>query len=100
MVENTGACDTREVVQVYVRSESKYAPANPALCGFKPVFVPAGERVEVSVKLGAHAFEIVDDEGVRRQDGHEFDLFVGLGQPDARTEQLTGEKCVNTHVRI
>ena len=99
-VENTGARDTREVVQAYIRAESQYAPRNPALCGFRPVFVRAGERVEVSVKLGAHAFEIVDDAGARRQDGHEFELFVGLGQPDARTEQLTGEKCVSARVRV
>ena len=56
--------------------------------------------MEIRIKLAEHAFDIVDDEGVRRQDGHNFDLYVGMGQPDARTEQLTGEKCVKTSVRV
>lgn len=99
-VENTGDMDTREVVQVYIDSKSQYAPRNPALCGFLPVFLRAGESAVFSVKLGAHAFEIVDDEGVRRQDGHEFTLYAGLGQPGARTEALTGEKCVSASVTV
>lgn len=99
-VENTGDMDTREVVQVYVQSESEFAPANPALCGFKPVFVKAGGRAEVSVHLGIHAFEIVDDKGERRQDGHKFTLYAGLGQPDKRTEELTGEKCISADVTV
>ena len=92
--------DTREVIQVYIDSKSQYAPSNPALCGFLPVFLRAGESAVFSVKLNAHAFEIVDDEGVRRQDGHEFTLYAGLGQPDARTEALTGEKCVSASVTV
>ena len=99
-VENTGDADTREVVQVYVRADSAFAPTNPALCGFAPVQVPAGGAVEVSVKLGSHAFEIVDDQGERRQDGHDFALYVGLGQPDRRTEQLTGTKSVRIDVKL
>ena len=99
-VENTGSVDTREVVQIYVKSGSEFAPTNPALCGFKPVFVRAGERVEVSVHLGIHAFEIVDNDGERRQDGHKFTLYAGLGQPDKRTEALTGEKCISADVTV
>ena len=99
-VENTGSVDTREVVQIYVKSGSEFAPTNPALCGFKPMFVRAGERVEVSVHLGIHAFEIVDNDGERRQDGHKFTLYAGLGQPDKRTEALTGEKCISADVTV
>ena len=99
-VENTGKVDTREVVQIYVKSDSEFAPTNPALCGFKPVFVKAGERVSVSVHLGTHAFEVVDNDGERRPAGHKFTLYAGLGQPDARTEALTGEKCISADVTV
>ena len=87
-------------MQIYVKSGSEFAPTIPALCGFKPVFVRAGERVEASVHLGIHAFEIVDNDGERRQDGHKFTLYAGLGQPDKRTEALTGEKCISADVTV
>lgn len=99
-VENTGKMDTREVAQVYVHSASKLAPLNPALCGFAPVFVRAGASSEISIKLAAHAFEVVNDAGERVQDGHEFELFVGLSQPDRRSEELTAEKCIRADVHI
>ena len=54
----------------------------------------------MSVHLGIHAFEIVDNDGERRQDGHKFTLYAGLGQPDKRTEALTGEKCISADVTV
>ena len=44
-VENSGSADTEDVVQIYCKDElSPDAPVNPVLCGFKRVFLRAGEN--------------------------------------------------------
>lgn len=71
-VINNGMIATGDVVQVYVRDkESKYAPTNPALCGFKRLFLNANEEKEIELDLNPNAFKVVDNEG---------DLVKGSGK--------------------
>lgn len=94
-VENQGEYDTDEVVQVYIRSEdSVYAVPNPQLCAFKRIFVKAKETVMAELALDSRAFTVVDHRGERFVPGGSYSLYVGFGQPDARTEELTGVKPV------
>ncbi len=94
-VENKGEFDTEEVVQVYIRCEdSQFAPPNPQLCGFKRVFVKAKESVSVEIPISPRAYTVVDEEGNRFTPGGAYTLYVGLGQPDGRTEELIGSKPV------
>ncbi len=94
-VENKGEFDTGEVVQVYIRCEdSQFAPPNPQLCGFKRVFVKAKESASVEIAISPRAYTVVDEEGNRFTPGGSYTLYVGLGQPDGRTEELIGSKPV------
>ena len=93
-VVNEGAADTDEVLQVYAQNEgSENAPRNPRLAAFSRIHVPAGQSVKVALDVPAERLKVVDGEG-RFVDEGTVALFVGLGQPDARTEALTGKKCV------
>ncbi|MDO4740878.1 MAG: glycoside hydrolase family 3 C-terminal domain-containing protein [Eubacteriales bacterium] len=89
-VENRSGVDTQEVVQVYVQNvDSPHAPKNARLCAFRRVFCPAGQRICVPLEIPAQRLEVVGEAG-ERMDGGEVVFFAGLGQPDARTEALTG----------
>ena len=93
-IVNEGGMDTDEVVQVYVQNEgAAHAPVNPRLCAFKRVRVPAGGSVKVRLEIPAERLKVVDDAGQRVDEGVPA-LWVGLGQPDARTAALTGHDAV------
>ncbi|SFC20896.1 glycoside hydrolase family 3 C-terminal domain-containing protein [Butyrivibrio sp. YAB3001] len=100
-VVNDGKFDTDEVVQVYIKDmDSSFASVNPSLCGFKRVHVPAGGKTEVKIVLDAKAFTSVNEDGVRDVFGKNFKVFVGTQQPDARSAELTGHKCVAIGVQL
>ena len=100
-VENQGEFDTDEVVQIYIKSEdSVYAVPNPQLCAFKRISVKAKEIVTTELTLDSRAFTVVDDRGERLVPGGNYTLYVGFGQADARTEELTGTKSVRISVNI
>ncbi|MCR2046164.1 glycoside hydrolase family 3 C-terminal domain-containing protein [Acetatifactor muris] len=92
-VKNEGICDTDEIVQVYIKAEdSTFAVPNPQLCAFKRITVKAEETVTAELPIDARAFTVVDENGERFRPGGAYKLYVGFGQPDARTEELTGMK--------
>ena len=94
-VRNEGERDTAEVLEVYVEPlESKDAPDHPRLCGFKRIFVPAGQELVAEVALDEDTYTVVNDEGERIPGGRSYRLYVGTGQPDERTEELTGRKAL------
>ena len=94
-VVNDGCLDTDEVVQVYVQNEgAAHAPRNPRLCAIKRVRVPAGGAVKVSLTIPATRLQVVDDEGRHVDEGTPA-FWVGLGQPDGRTAELTGHPAVS-----
>ncbi len=92
-VENKGAYDTDEVIQVYIRSESsEFETPNPHLCAFQRIFVKAGEETRAELTLRPQSFTVVDDKGNRFTPGGTYKIYVGFGQPDQRTEELTGKR--------
>ena len=93
-VENQGRA-TEEVVQLYLKdTRSSDAPANPILCGFLRVSLEAGESKLVAVPIDRKAFTVVNEEGQRTGGSGSWKLYAGIGQPDARTEALTGKKAL------
>ena len=93
-LHNAGSVATEDVAQVYVQNEgSANAPVHPRLCGFKRVCIPAGETVEAVIAVPAQQLLVVDDEGKFIAEGTPV-FYAGVSQPDARSEALTGHKCI------
>ena len=57
------------------------------------VSVPAGQTVSVELIPDARTLLAVDAQGKRIEDGTPV-FYVGLGQPDLRTWQLTGKNSI------
>ena len=101
VLKNNSTVDTDEVVQVYVKNEdSAMAIPNPALCGFKRVFVKAGSEVSVEIPVKRLAFTVVDEAGERIMDGSKFSMYVGTSQPDAKSIALTGKTPVKLTITL
>ena len=99
-VQNVGAMEAEEVVQVYIRAEdSPYSPPNPRLCAFARVRLAAGEKRRVALELAPEAFTVVDETGARVRPGGTYSLYVGGSQPDARSARLTGERPLRIQMR-
>lgn len=91
-VKNHSEVATRDVVEVYIKNQdSKYAPVNPALCGFAKVSLEAGEEKELTITVSKEAYKVVNDEGEKIFDSSSSVLFVGTNGPDKRSEALTGK---------
>lgn len=91
-VKNHSEVATRDVVEVYIKNQdSKYAPVNPALCGFAKVSLGAGEEKELTITVSKEAYKVVNDEGEKIFDSSSSILFVGTNGPDKRSEALTGK---------
>ena len=97
---NNGA-ETDDVVQVYIRPEgSAFAPLNPSLCAFARVHLKENETQTLELTVPAASFTVVNEDGERVRDTDCFTLFCGMGQPDERTEELTGHKTVAVAVEF
>lgn len=96
LVKNHSDFAADEVLQVYVRDEgSVYAPVNPVLRGFERVSLAAGEEKLVEIALSKHAYTVVNDAGERIPGSGRYAVFCGFSQPDARSEALTGKRCLS-----
>ena len=97
-LENRGRA-TEEVVQLYIRDNaSSDAPTNPILCGFQRVKLEAGETLEISVPIDPAAYTVVNEAGQRVPGSGKWTLYAGFGQPDKRTEALTGKKSLQVEL--
>lgn len=93
-ISNAGAVSTQEVVQVYCQNEgSANAPLHPRLCAFQRFDCPGGETVKVELTVKDSQLLVVNENGERVPEGRAV-FYVGMGQPDALTERLTGHKSV------
>ena len=100
-VQNTGACDADEVVQVYVKDHtSPDAVKNHSLCAFRRVTLKAGEKQTVTLPIAATAFQAIGADGKPTNLGKRFTLYVGGSQPDNRSVQLTGQKPLEIAVEV
>ena len=74
-------------------ASSLNAPVNPRLCGFKRISVPAGETVTVGIAVPECRLNVINNEGEAVMEGKPV-FYVGMGQPDSRTEKLTGHAAI------
>lgn len=98
---NRGSYDTDEVIQIYCKNmESAYAVPNHSLCAFQRVHIKAGATEALEMKVQGDAFSVVNDEGEWCRDGRAYRLYVGTGQPDRRTEELSTVRAVAVDVTL
>jgi beta-glucosidase len=88
-----GAIETAaETVQVYAKAEGAKERWN--LCGIAKAALKGGESKKITVDISPAAFSRYDDNGDLQPCKGKKTLYVGFGQPDARTEALTGVKAL------
>jgi beta-glucosidase len=97
-VANEGNMTVKDVIQVYIKAQSEFAPPNPRLCAFTKAEFAAGKSVTLRLPLSDEAFEVVDETGKRVFGGPRFELYIGTGQPDERTTRLTGRRSIKLEV--
>lgn len=98
-LQNKGSFATEDVAQLYIKDNlSCDAPTNPIFCGFKRVHLEAGEVKTVEIAIDPAALTVVNDAGQRIPGSGSWTLYAGLGQPDKRTEELTGNAAVSVQI--
>jgi len=91
-VRNDSSITASEVVQVYVKADDADEVRNGKLAGFARVTCEAGKSVDLVIDIPSENFRVVRADGSRVLPEGEIRLYAGFGQPDARTEELTGKK--------
>ena len=90
-VRNDGT-DTEDVLQLYIKDmASPDAPVNPVLCAFQRISLAQGEEKEIILPLPARAFQVCTDQGQWIPGSGSWTLYASFGQPDERTQELTGK---------
>lgn len=92
-IKNQSSTESDEVVEIYVKvSGTDNEVRNYRLCSFKRLHVKAISEKTVEMTVRADAFYTINDNGEKNIDGTSATLYVGFGQPDDRTAELTGKK--------
>lgn len=92
-VTNQGTMEGDEVVQLYMIHKSLVLESpNCSLRGFRRITLEPGASQEVEFILGQEDLMMVNNDGEKVLESGEYEITVGGGQPDHRTEELTGQK--------
>jgi len=95
-VENSGARDGDEVVQLYVKIEDATVPvAIHALQGFRRVKLKTGEKKTISFELNPRQLSVIDDENNRVVQPGNVLVFVGGEQPS-----MMSNKVLNKQIKL
>lgn len=94
-LKNHGTFAVSEVLQVYIRIEgTENEVLHHRLCAFRRVSLQPGETTAVRLPIDRKTFQVVNGQGERVFEGSQAVISVGIGQPDARTRELTGDSAV------
>ena len=86
---NTGSLPGAQTVQVYVKAPLEGGP-NAQLKGLRKVRLQPGESEEVTISLAKEAFGVYNENGLRVLPAGEYEIYIGMSQPDARSAELLG----------
>jgi beta-glucosidase len=88
-VENTGAMDGDEVVELYVKTlDAKMPVPIHALQGFKRIFLKIGEKKTVEFDLKPEQLSIINNKNQRVVEPGRIQLYVGGRQPSQKALSL------------
>jgi len=91
--KNNGSFDAKEIIQLYVSPPKNGSKnPNPELRAFKPIFVKVGSSKKISFTINPRTISLINDEGERVITPGKYLIYVGTGQPDERTYELTSKK--------
>jgi beta-glucosidase len=91
-VSNTGDMDGYETVQMYYNDRfSSVLTPEKQLCGFKKVFIKAGETVRVELTLAVNDLALIDPDEKTVLEPGIFDIMVGGNLQSLKTAELTVE---------
>lgn len=91
-VRNTGKQRGKEIIQAYLQWENAaYDTPIFQLAAFSCVWLDAGENQHVEMKIDADQLKVFDTKGTLQPHAGGITLYVGGGQPDVRTMELTGQ---------
>lgn len=89
---NTGDRTGAQTVQVYVKAKHVEGAPQYQLKALKKVTLSPKEEQEVTLTLADTAFALFNDEADLMLSAGEYEVYVGMNQPDARSVALTGNK--------
>ncbi len=96
IANNIGDYATDEVVQVYLTDNGSISRTPRwKLVGFKQVNLAIREEKKVSFIIKAKDMALVREDGAEVIEPGAFTLYVGGGQPDARTRELCQRECLS-----
>jgi beta-glucosidase len=99
-VKNVGETNGYEKAQLYaVPIAPECRVPRSELRGCQAVYLKAGEEKKISFRIKKDALLLVDEEGNRFETKNGFKLYISGGQPDKRTEELTGVKPIELIVK-
>lgn len=93
-MKNKGDMSGAETIQVYVKVKKENAP-NWQLKALKKVYLQPGEEITTTLTLKNEAFGLYDEEGKLIIHDTEFEVYVGISQPDERSIDLIGKRPYN-----
>lgn len=89
---NTGNFDSREIIQIYIQTPPEgYKNSGPELRYFIPVHLESGDSKNITIDITPRLMSLINDSGERIVKPGNYTAYVGTGQPDTRTEELTGK---------
>jgi len=98
-VENTGAYDGTEKVQIYASyADSRIVTPNYQLCGVKAVQLACGESAEITVNVDKYWVKAVLADGTRTDPDKKLDFYIGGHLPDERSRELGLDDCIKLTV--
>jgi beta-glucosidase len=100
-VENVGNRDGDEVVQVYVQDvEASARIPHYQLCGFQRIRLRKGERRSLFFVVTARQMALIDEAGSCVLEPGAFMVYVGGGQPDPRSLELSGRPVLSATFEV
>lgn len=99
-VKNNKEVTSDEVIEVYAHvNNTKDEVLNTKLCAFKRINLKPQEEKTFEMVVYPKTFETVDENGKASVTGDSCDLYVGFGQPDERTKELTNKESVKIVIK-
>ena len=100
-LKNTGEYDGYEVTESYIASDiTEFRLPQYELKGFEKVFLARGEEKEIHFTFTPEALSVINMEGDRLVMPANYTLYIGSGQPDEKTEELSGTTVKSTQFTL